>query len=99
MKLEELTEGRKDNYELYHDSLAGAVREVEQNLAARGYEMDQNDVWGEIATGRSKPQPGDTNSYHIRLIKDNKEQRQKVHFQVYNRGIDRNTFELNMYVS
>lgn len=99
MKLTELKEARGSDYELYHDTMAGAIREVERKLSEQGYEMDQNDVWDNIATGKPKPQPGDTNSYHIRLIKDNAEQRQQVHFQVFNRDIDRNTFELNMYVS
>ena len=99
MRLEELTESPKDEYTLYHDSLTGAVQEVDRFLERRGYQMDDEDAFNQIGVGPAKPQPGDTNKYSVRITKDGEEVRQQVHFQVYNRGIDRGTYELNVYVS
>lgn len=99
MKLRELKEAAKDEYSLYHDSLTSAIQEVDRYLARRGYEMDKEDAAQEIGFGPAKPQPGDTNKYHVRILRDGQEQKQRVHIQVFNRGTQTNMYELNTYVS
>jgi hypothetical protein len=99
MKVQELME-RSEDYTLYHDTLTSAIQEVDRLLARRGYEMDKEDAAQEIGMGPAKPQPGDTNRYTVKLLKDGREEeRLRVHIQVYNRGTDHNTYELNTYVS
>jgi len=90
---------RVDDFEIYHDSLTSAVREVEDNIRRQGYEFDPEDVEQKVGFGPSKPTNGNTNSYHVQILKDGEPQKKQVHFQVYDRGTDRNTYELNMYVS
>lgn len=100
MKLQDLKESAKDGYSLYHDTLTSAIQEVDRYLARKGYEMDKEDAAQQIGMGPPKPQPGDTNRYTVKLLKNGiEEARIRVHIQVYNRGTERNTYELNTYVS
>jgi len=87
------------DYEIYHDSLTSAVQEVEDNVRRQGYEVDPEDIAQKVGFGPRKPTNGETNKYHVKLLKDGEPQKKMVHFQVYDRGTNRNTYELNMYVS
>ena len=103
MKIEEkinkyLAEGKND-YIVYHPSYTSAVNEALKFAEKQGYTTDPNETFDLIGSGPRKPTPGKTNSLHIPLYKNGKEQRKALHFQVYNRGISGNTFELNAYIS
>jgi hypothetical protein len=86
--------------ELYFDSLTDAIKEVDRQLKKKGFVIDEESRWAEIATGPKKPGRGKTNRYNLDLL-DMKGYTQKVkaHVQVYNRGSATNTYELNMYVA
>jgi len=93
-----LTEATKKDYDIYHDSLTSAVQEMESYVLANGYDLDPEEMADKIGFGPSKPSNGKTNRYTVTLYKNGKEQRKAVHFQVYNRGTDRNPYELNTYI-
>lgn len=93
-----LTE-KKGDYEIYHDSYTSAVQAALSMALSLGFETDDDETFSLIGQGPKKPSNGKTNSLHIPLYKDGKKQRKVLHFQVYNRGTNRNTYELNAYVS
>ena len=90
-----LKEGKKD-YEIYHKTFTSAVEEVEKFAEKNGYEIDSDEMFNKVGTGPKKPSVGKTNEYHLTLMKNGKEDRKKLHFQVY--GM-KSQYELNMYIS
>ncbi len=90
-----LEEGKKD-YEIYHKTFTSAIDEVKKFAKKNGYELDDDDLFHKVGTGPKKPSTGKTNKYHLKLIKGGKEDRKKLHFQVY--GM-KTQYELNMYIS
>lgn len=88
----------RGTYEVYHDSLSGAVEEMENYVTKSGYELDKEEMFDVVGMGPKKPSGGQTNRYTATLYKNGKVQRKAVHFQVYNRETKRNTFELNVYI-
>ena len=61
-----------------------------------GYEIDSDEMFNVVGTGPKRPAVGKTNKYHLTLMKNGKEDRKKLHFQVY--GM-KTQYELNMYIS
>jgi len=100
MKIKEylLAEGKKD-YIIYHGTYSSAVSSMMDFIQKNGYMPDEDDIWTSITTGPAKPSKGKTNRLHLDLYKKGKLQKKKLHAQVYNRGTNSNTFELNMYIS
>jgi len=90
-----LKEGKKD-YEIYHKTFTSAVEEVEKFAEKNGYEIDSDEMFNKVGTGPKKPSVGKTNEYHLTLMKNGKEDRKKLHFQVH--GM-KTQYELNMYIS
>jgi len=90
-----LKEGKKD-YEIYHKTFTSAVEEVEMFAEKNGYEIDSDEMFNVVGTGPKRPAVGKTNKYHLTLMKNGKEDRKKLHFQVY--GM-KTQYELNMYIS
>ena len=90
-----LTEGKYD-YKIYHTSLSDAMREMEAYAGKRGFSINQDDYWDQVATGPKKPSEGKTNVYSLGLLKDGKEVRKTIEVQVY--GLGRGKYELNMYI-
>ena len=89
------------NYKIYHNSLTGAVQEVESFIEDQGYTVDPEELFHKVGAGPAKPTPGNTNKYHLELItaKGNIA-RKMAHFQVYNRGDEvPENMELNLYLS
>lgn len=89
-----LMEG-KNNYEIYHDTMTAAFVEVRKNLANHGYEISDNDFWEHVNTGPRKPAEGNTNKYHIPLMKGSESTNKTVKVQIYGMA---NKYELNMYI-
>lgn len=85
------------NYQLYHDSYSSAVQEALRETKDQGYVVDEDDFHYKVTTGPRKPQPGETNSFHIKLLKDGAETNAVLHMQIYRMQEDR--YELNMYIS
>jgi len=98
INLKSLIEGKND-YEVYHSSYSSAVQEAERYANRRGYKVDEDDWWKKIAMGNKKPSNGKTNSATIELTKDGKPNASTLSLQVYNRGIEGNTYELNCYLN
>ena len=93
-----INEGKKD-YVLYHDTYTSAVQAALDLAKKQGFDTNDDETFSLIGAGPPKPKDGNTNSLHIPLYKNGKPQRKALHFQVYNRGIKRNTYELNAYIS
>jgi len=89
----------KSDYELYHDTYTSAADEALALAKRMGYETDDSETFDIIGTGPKKPSKGKTVKLSIPLYKGGKKQRKALHFQVYNRDTDRNTYELNAYIS
>ena len=90
-----LKEGKKD-YEIYHKTFTSAIEEVEKFAHKNGYEIDSDEMFNVVGTGPKRPGVGKTNKYHLKLIKNGKEDKKQLHFQVY--GMEK-SYELNMYIS
>lgn len=95
---DDLAEGKKD-YELYHKSFSDAFEEVQQFVAAHGFEMNKEDVYTQVETGgtygRARPSVGQTHKFSIRLEQNGEETNKTIQFQVY--GME-TSYELNMYI-
>lgn len=90
----------KEGYELYHDSYTSAVQAAKDIATSRGYTIDDDEAMRVVGMGPKKPSPGETNDLHLNLYgPDGKQRRERLHFQVYNRGTDQHPYELNVYIS
>jgi len=89
----------ESKYEVYHKTYSSAINEIEKYLDKLPYDYEVEDLRNTYIDGFFKPKPGKTKRDSISLYKGDKEQRKAFHAQIYNRGTDGKTFELNMYVS
>ena len=96
MKYAQLTESKKSDYEIYHNSYTDAVTEVMAFIKKNGYTVTDDDVHSEITIGIGRPKVGKTNKFMLPLYKGDKKQKKAMHFQVY--GMEKK-YELNMYIS
>lgn len=81
---------------IYFNSFSEAVQAAAGYAESKGFDINEDEWFNTVATGKRKPQEGDTNRYTITLYKDGKEQRKALHFQVY--GM-KTKYELNAYIS
>jgi len=90
----------KKSYEIYHSSFTYATAVARKYAEDKGYKVDEDSWWDEVAIGQGKPKNGSTTKAHIKLTKDGKEQKKMLHIQVYDRG-DKvgNRYELNCYIN
>jgi superfamily II DNA helicase RecQ len=84
------------SYEVYHKSYTSAINAALEYVEKRGYEYDKEESASEIGSGPKKPSEGKTNRFSLTLKKDGKEQKKKLHIQVYGMG---EKYELNCYIS
>ncbi len=91
----------ESNYTLYHNSYTSAVQEAERYVNKQGYTLDDEEMADKIGMGPGKPKDGQTVKHTLDLYKNGSpiKGKKKFHFQVYNRGQDNNTYELNAYIS
>ena len=99
IKLKDILNEAKEPHKVYHPSYSSAVQEAEAYANKRGYEVDEDDWSFRVATGPKKPSKGKTNRFVISLTKKGKPNNSTSSMQVYNRGIDGNTYELNCYIN
>ena len=83
----------------YFDTYSAAVQKAKADAEKKGYEVDEDDWHNQITTGPGKPGRGKTVRHNIKLNKNGKPTKKGLAIQVYNRDTDRNTYELNSYVS
>lgn len=86
----------KKNFEIYHDTFSSAVQEAEKYVQLRGFTIDENEWFNQVATGPKKPDAGKTNRYSVSLIANGKPSNKILNMQVYNMG---NRYELNCYIA
>lgn len=92
--LNKLNEG--SGYTVYHNSYTSAIDAAISFAEKKGYTVSEDDVWQYISTGPKKPSEGKTNSFTVGLMKNGKEDRKKLHLQIY--GMGGGKYELNMYI-
>jgi hypothetical protein len=90
---------KKSDYTIYHNSYSAAVQEAENFATKNHYELNQDQIFQDIGVNTKRPRDGETTKFKFDLYADNKLQRKKLHAQVYGRGTQHNSFELNMYIS
>ena len=83
----------------YFSSYRDCVEESLKRANAKGFETNETDVFVLVSINTSKPSNGKTTKYHLPLYKDGESVEQYLHVQVYNRGVEGNTYELNCYIS
>ena len=93
----ELDEAKKGSYKLYHMTYTNAIQAAIKNAEDQGYEVDMDDYERKVSFGPRKPSSGKTNSFSIKLTKNDKPVRQALQIQVYN--MDNKKYELNTYIS
>lgn len=97
---ESVDEARKDaSADLYFNTYSAAVQYAKAQAEKKGYEVDEDDWQDKVATGPRKPSKDKTVRHTLKLTKNGKPVRQGLSIQVYNRGSDKNPYELNYYVS
>ena len=91
----------KQQYELYHDTYTSAIQEAEKYAKSKGFDLDKEEMADEIGMGPGRPKKGKTVRHTLTLYKNGEpiKGKRKFHIQVYNRGQDRNTYELNCYIA
>ena len=92
-----IQEAKKPPFEVYHKTFSASMREMEKFADKKKFEIDQTDYDNKVTHGPGKPSVGKTVKFTLGLIKDDKEQKKKIHVQVF--GMDSGSFELNMYIS
>lgn len=99
MKAQRLVESRKkgaSDYAIYHDTYSSAVQHAAEKAKARGYEVDEDDWFSQVATGPKKPSKDKTNSLSVQLSKNGKPVNKRLQMQVTN--LSDRKYELNMYI-
>lgn len=83
----------------YFTSYSGAITSALDSAKKKGFEVDEDDVFNQVTTGQGKPSKGKTVRHTLKLTKGGKAQKKALHIQVYNRGTNGKTFELNSYIA
>ena len=86
----------RNNYQILHMSYTRAMNEAYDYAEKNGYEVDEDDIFHSVSTGRGKPSEGETRKHSLGLWKNGKKQRKALQIQVYRR--DNYTYELNAYI-
>lgn len=95
-----MNEARAQQFQVYHPSLTSAIQAVEKYAKDQGYTLDDEQMAMRVGLGPAKPKAGKTTRYQLSVYdKDGNEIKKKLNAQVYNRGVDGNTYELNVYIS
>lgn len=88
-----------EEYPVYHATYGSAINAIEDYAKKRGVELDQEEYRMAYQDAFFKPKPGKTKSDTLSIFKNNKELKKALSVQIYNRGVEGNTFELNMYIN
>ena len=84
----------------YFDTAAGAAIYAKEAVEEKGFEVDENDWFTEIARGgrygRLRPAKGNTHKFTIALHKDGKLQRKALQIQIH---AMEEKYELNFYIN
>tara|TARA_B100000929_G_C15508797_1_gene419613 strand:+ start:4376 stop:4666 length:291 start_codon:yes stop_codon:yes gene_type:complete len=96
VRLDEITGTlNKDDFSTY----SAAVDYARLQASKRGYTVS-DDVWhNEITVGSGAPAEGETVRHNLELMYDDQAVEKHLAIQVYNRGTDTGTYELNYYIT
>jgi hypothetical protein len=84
--------------QVYHDTYTSAIQTALANLP-QGVTVDEDEYFREVTVGQGRPKKDMTTRHSIKLIHESKPRfKQYLHIQVYNRGTENNTYELNFYI-
>jgi len=88
-------------YKDTHDTYSSVINEIEKWLISLPYDYDEEELTNAYLDAFFKPRPGKTKRDTISLYKLGTDTlaRKAANIQVYNRGTDKWTFELNMYMN
>lgn len=81
-------------YIVKHDTYSSAIAESIKFAEARGFEVDEEDIYREITVGRGKPKEGETRKHNLGLFLNGKKVKKALHLQIYRDT----TYELNAYI-
>lgn len=100
-KMKGIREARRPDAaaDTYFNSYSAAVQHALAQAKKKGFDVDEGDTDSQITFGSGKPSKGKTVRHTLKLSKGGKAQKKALHIQVYNRGTDKNPFELNSYIS
>ena len=86
-------------YLLSHDSFTACATEARKVAQDQGYEIDESRYEKEVSFNgsysRARPDVGQAHRFTVSLLRNGKEHRKALHFQVY--GME-TCFELNVYI-
>lgn len=82
--------------ETYFDSYSSAIESILDRTKAKGYTIEDEEVWNKISVGSKRPKDGETTRVSLVLHKDGKECKKMLHIQVYGMG---KKYELNGYIN
>ena len=85
----------KQDFRIHHRSYTSAMQEAYAFAEKNGYQVDEEDIFQQVTTGRGKPSEGETRKHSLALTKNGKPQRKALQVQVYGMG---NSYELNAYI-
>jgi hypothetical protein len=94
-----LNEKKDSAADLYFDTYSAAVQHAKAQAEKKGFEVVEDDWFTQVTTGKGKPGRGKTTRHTLKLLKNDKPVRKSLAIQVYNRDTNKNTYELNMYIS
>lgn len=86
----------ESTYKVMHKTFTSAADEAKAKVDKEGYTIDDDEWFRKVSSGPRKPGNDKTNRYTVELMKNDKESRKALHFQVYNTG---RAYELNAYIS
>lgn len=81
------------------DTYSAALNVARETAEKKGFEVSDDDWFDQVNNGPKKPSAGKTVRHNLALTKNGKPTRKGLAIQVYNRGTDKNPFELNFYIS
>lgn len=85
----------------YFHTFSDAVQFARSQAEKKGYEIDEDDWWSQVAMGgkytKSRPSIGKMNRFIVGLFKNGKPQRKALSISVY--GMESGMYELTYYIN
>ena len=92
----EIAEASPNNNETYFDTLSAALDQVRNNVAKKGYTVDEDDMWSNFGTGGISY--GQTKRANISLLRDGMPQKNRsITVAIYR--MDSGKYELTSYIN
>ena len=86
-------------YNFYHESYTSAINEAIEFALNDGYELNDEELAQDVGFDSVRPQNGKTTRLSLKLHTNKGLSSERLQVQVYNRGTETKTYELNCYIS